>query len=149
MPANPLNPSQIYSSKKTRFRSSNKAKQAAGIDGGLGSEQDAYFEMPDGSRQHVNELLTIAMNDAMALQKEGLARCVFKPEGRKLLIGGTEVPYLGIIIDFQIITESETRDFVSERIAELIVEGAGDADIVIFDDQIQRRRIDENTGQIL
>jgi hypothetical protein len=37
----------------------------------------------------------------------------------------------------------------SNRIAELIAEGLGDDDIFIFGDQLERRKIDPDTGEIL
>ena len=92
--------------------------------------------------------MTETLIEATDLQAEGLARCIFKPQGRKLIIGGIEVPYLGIIVDFQIVTETEAHEYMSTRIAELLVNGIGDKDVVIFDDQIERCNIDENTGEI-
>lgn len=125
-----------------------EARRKAGLTGGSMPGDDAYFQMPDGTRHHLNEVLTAAMNEAMGDHRDGVARCVFQPEARKLLIGGMEVPYEGIIIDFQILTETKTSEIVSSRIAELIVEGLKDADIVIFDDQIRRRKIAPDTGEI-
>jgi hypothetical protein len=47
-----------------------------------------------------------------------------------------------------IFSEMEPRKIVSRRTAELILEGIQDADLIIFDDQIRRRRIDPDTGEI-
>jgi len=107
-----------------------------------------YFELPDGTCRHFLEVMQESMNEAMGDRKDGVARCIFEPEGRKLLMGGMKVPYLGIVADLQIISETETWEFVSNRIAELIVHGLKDADTVIFDDQIRRRNIDHETGEI-
>lgn len=125
-----------------------QAREAAGISDGMTPDDDAFFEMPNGTKDHFNDVLTTAINEAMSLQTSGLAQCIFKPQGRKLLIGGSEVPYLGIIIDFMIETESVTRELFSERIAEVIVEGIGEADIIIFDDHLERRSIDQKTGEV-
>jgi hypothetical protein len=37
----------------------------------------------------------------------------------------------------------------SGRVAELILSGFGDADIVIFGDQLERRKINPETGEVL
>lgn len=124
------------------------AKKAAGIGESLHLNDDAYFLLSDGIRKHFNEVLTAEMNDAMGTRLAGEVRAIVHPNGRRLFIGGTEVPYKGIIINFAILSETSTQEIVSQRTAELLVEGIQDADMIIFDDQIRRRRIDPDTGEI-
>ena len=105
--------------------------------------------MPEGGRKHFNEVLTAEMNDAIGTRRSGEARAIVYPNGRRLFMGGTEIPYQGFVVEFAIQSETITREIVSQRTAELIVQGIGDADLIILDDQLRRRRVDPDTGEIL
>lgn len=125
-----------------------EAKRAAGIGSVTRPSDNIHFILPDGTSKHFNEVMAEEMNSAMGTRIEGEVSVSVLPNGRRLFIGGMEVPYKGIKIDFAIVSDSETRTIVSERTAELIVQGIGDADLIIFDDQIQRHHIDPDTGEI-
>lgn len=52
-------------------------------------------------------------------------------------------------MSYEVETETTEFEVTSQRIAELIVQGLGGHDILIFGDQIEGRRIDTTTGEIL
>jgi hypothetical protein len=54
-----------------------------------------------------------------------------------------------IVTSYDIDTEVIPITVTSDRIAELLLAGFGDDDIIIFGDQIERRQIDPETGEIL
>jgi hypothetical protein len=54
-----------------------------------------------------------------------------------------------IITTYDVDTQSIPINVTSDRIAELVVTGLGEDDIIIFGDQIERRKIDATTGEIL
>jgi hypothetical protein len=54
-----------------------------------------------------------------------------------------------IITTYDVDTQTIPIKVTSDRIAELFVTGLGDDDIIIFGDQLERRKIDGTTGEIL
>lgn len=60
--------------------------------------------------------------------------------------GGIQID--GLILTFDVVHHSESMEVVSNKIAQLILEGFKGKDIVIFDEQLQRLSIDEETGEI-
>lgn len=55
----------------------------------------------------------------------------------------------GLILTFQVVHHSEVLNVMSDKIAQLLLEGFNGKDIVIFDEQLQRLSIDETTGEIV
>lgn len=146
IPTNPVANIYLDENQAKHFQS---ACNAAGIKNGIHLNDDAWFLLPDGTRRHFNDVLSEEMRRAIGWNQRGLARVAIKPEGRRLYIAGTEVPYQGFVINFTIDEEKLRREIVSNRTAELLLSGFGESDIIIFSDQIERRKIDPLTGEIL
>jgi hypothetical protein len=123
--------------------------ERAGIEpDGISSDDDAYFVMLDGSRRHFTEVITATADETMRDKPDGAIECVVRPEGRKLVVGGAEVPYKGIVIRFAKITETITEEIASKRLAELIVKSIGTPGVIVYEDQLRARSIDPGTGEI-
>ncbi len=58
------------------------------------------------------------------------------------------LPFDGIIVTFDVDEQRHQFEVVSQRVAELILSGFGDADLIIFGDQIERYTIDPSTGEV-
>ena len=54
----------------------------------------------------------------------------------------------GLTLTFEVVHHSETMNVMSNKIAQLFLEGFDSRDIVIFDEQLQRLSMDEATGEI-
>lgn len=63
--------------------------------------------------------------------------------------GGPLIPFGGFITTYEVATETFPMEITSGRMAELIMTGLGADDVIIFDDQIRRLKIDEDTGEII
>ena len=124
------------------------AMAMAGIEKGISVGDDAHFIMPDGTSRHFVEVVSSEINDAVRNRTEGEARAILPPKGRRLVIAGTDIPYKGIVVKFGILSETITNEIVANNTAKLIIQGVGATDLIIFDDQIKRRRIDPATGEI-
>lgn len=59
------------------------------------------------------------------------------------------IPIQGMHINFEVDHYERLLKITSERIARLIVEGFGDSDLVICDDDLTRFTIDETTGEVI
>lgn len=62
---------------------------------------------------------------------------------------GPLIPFDFITTTFQVAVDSREIKVTSERVAELILMGLGEDDILIFGDELERRKIDPKTGEIL
>lgn len=129
----------------------NNALTSIGRDQGqpIHIHDDAYFDHPTEGSRRLNDVLSADINKAMGDRTEGQSEAIIHPNGKRLFVGGVDVPYKGIIVKFKIASEISTTDIVSTKTAELILEGVGAADMIIFDEQIQRRSIDPDTGEIV
>lgn len=125
----------------------NQAMRKAGVTSPIGRAHDVTFECPRGERMHFLDLVSKEAKVEMDLTKTS-GRGTVEPSEYKLFVAGNEVPYVGVFIDYAVTWETETRRMFAEKIAELILQGVGDADIIIFDDQLRRHHIDPATGRI-
>lgn len=125
-----------------------EAMKFAGIASGIGPHDDVFFEMHDGARIHFVDFVSRESSKINPDHRRATGQHVVKSNQCKLLIAGAEVSYDGVIIDYDIAWETETINIVASKIAELILSGIDDADIIVFDDQLKRRRIDPDTGRI-
>ena len=84
------------------------------------------------------------------LDKEGPVELRHKLDNTTIEVanrGG--VPILGIILKFEVIHDTEIHEIVSDKIAELILEGFKDKDIIIFDQDLKRFDINPDDGEII
>lgn len=123
--------------------------QRIGIQGGV-SNTDAVYFVRAGERVQFNEFLSARMREAMAgswdVQRHDVT---VSPDGWTLQVEhGPLIAFDAIVISFEMDEQSHQIQITSDRIAELILSGFGSADIIIFGDQLERRRIDTETGEI-
>ena len=72
------------------------------------------------------------------------------PDGWSLQVdGGPLIPFDCMVTTFDIHIQQSTMEVTSDRIAELVMVGLRDDDIIVFGDQIERRKIDLMTGEIV
>ncbi|MDN5215784.1 restriction endonuclease [Fulvivirgaceae bacterium BMA12] len=114
----------------------------------LGKEQPFYLNTPDG-RFQFNEYVEKIWNEHPK-DTEGPVELKHKLENSTIEVanrGG--VPILGLILRFEVIHDIEIQEIVSDKVAELIVTGFKDEDVIIFDQDIERFEIDDDTGEII
>lgn len=127
----------------------NTQLEAIGVTDGVRADDPVFFT--DGTQCiHFNEYLTSKMNEAMGTAAGGTLSINVPAEGWQIQIAGDPpIPFLGIVVDFGIDSETEILNTASQRTAELILSGFADKDIIIYGDEIERRFIDPNTGEVI
>jgi len=123
--------------------------QRAGISGGIHDYQPVYL-VKGAEKMRFTEFISREVNGRRAeKQEDDRWRLVTPADGWSLQVDeGPLVPFDGIVTTFAVHTETIPIVVASNRIAELIVSGLGEDDIIIFDDQIRRYKINEETGEI-
>lgn len=121
---------------------------AEGLDAsGISKDQPVYLNLPDG-RLQINEFI---QQKANAHPRE-----VPGPVVLKIPLSGTAIevgsrggaPIEGIELEFEVIHENEDIEIVSKKVARLLLEGFGDKDLIVFEDDLIGLSIDEGTGEI-
>jgi hypothetical protein len=115
---------------------------------GIWMGQPVYLNLPD-RRMRVTEFVQKVLNDHPR-ESPGPVELRIRFENTALEVkdlGG--VPVEAVEIDFEIVHSNELLELTSDRIARLILEGFGDKDVIIFDDDLRRLNIDRETGEIV
>jgi hypothetical protein len=122
----------------------------AGLNGGVSIADPVYF-VRGSERFQFNDFLTSKMRAAMQAAKPHETHTVsVPPEGWSIQVGnGVLIPFDAIQVVFEMDEQIRQIKISSDRIAELILSGFGEDDIMIFGDQLERRKIDPDTGAIL
>jgi hypothetical protein len=122
----------------------------AGLNGGVSIADPVYF-VRGSERFQFNDFVTSKMRTAMQAAKPHETRTVSVPsDGWSIQVGnGVLIPFVAIQVTFEMDDQIHQIKISSDRIAELILSGFGEDDIVIFGDQLERRKIDPDTGTIL
>jgi hypothetical protein len=122
----------------------------AGLNGGVSIADPVYF-VRGGERFQFNDFLTSKMRTAMRAANPHETHIVsVPPDGWSIQVGGgVLIPFDAIQVTFEMDEQIHQIKITSDRIAELILSGFGEDDIVIFGDQLERRKIDPDTGTIL
>ncbi|MDP3462318.1 MAG: restriction endonuclease [Bacteroidales bacterium] len=113
----------------------------------LGKEQPLYLNTPNG-RFQFNEYVEKIWNE-YPKDQDGPVELRHKLDNTTIEVanrGG--VPILGLILSFIVIHDIEIQEIISDKIAELIISGFKNEDVIIFDKDIERFDIDDNTGEI-
>lgn len=110
--------------------------------------QPVYFNTPEGRFPIVDFIEKKSneypRNKAGPIElKIPMDGCTIEVEER----GG--IPILEITLWFKVIHSEQSFEAVSKNIAELIIQGLGDEDLVIFDEDLRRFYIDKNTGEVV
>ena len=58
------------------------------------------------------------------------------------------IPLVGIIVKFEVVQSERHFQVTSTKVAELILHGFGDSDIIVFDEDLKRFKIDTKTGHV-
>lgn len=123
--------------------------QAAGVgQEGIGIYDPVFFVL-DQTREQFCEFISsrIGQSDLWTITKDG--RLAMPSNGWRLQVGGrTFVDFKGIIVDVRQEQEEEVLEVVSSRVAELILSGFADADLIIFGDQLEKYKIDVGSGNV-
>jgi hypothetical protein len=145
MPANPSanvaipeNVSQLYSGQM----------EAIGAKGGIRNTDPVFFVR--GSERHqFNAFLTERMNEATPPAGTNAIEIVIPPDNWLIQIStNPPIPFDGIAVKFDVDEERHTAEVISDRVAELLLTGFGQDDIIIYWDEIERRSIDPDTGEV-
>ncbi|WP_414463331.1 restriction endonuclease [Hyphomicrobium sp. DY-1] len=119
-----------------------------GITNGVKDTDDVHFTR-DGERVQFNAFLTTHMNDAIRDSNPQAISIDVPADGWQLQVSdNTPLPFQGIRVTFGIDEQTLTRKIVSDRVAELILSGMGDKDLIVFGDHIARYAIDPTTGDV-
>lgn len=145
MPANPSaaiaipeHVSQLYS----------EQMKAIGANGGISNTAPVFF-VSGNERHQFNAFLTKRMNEAIPAAGPKTIEIMIPPDNWRIQIDGNPpMPFDGITVRFDVDEERHTTEVVSDRVAELILTGFGQEDIIIYGDDIERRAIDPDTGEV-
>jgi hypothetical protein len=123
---------------------------AIGIQRGIHKVHPVYFVKGD-ERVQYTDFLSKELNQRKAIKNaEGRWEVVTPPEGWSLQVAdGPLVQFDYMKTSFDEHTLTVPIRVTSDRIAELLLTGLGDDDIIIFGDQLERRKIDPESGEIL
>lgn len=146
----PKTPTATLSLSAENQRLLNQECQRIGIHGGVSNTDEVYF-VRAGERVQFNEFLTARMREAIAARRDAQRHDVaVPPDGWAIQVEhGPLIAFDAITISFDMNEHKHQIQITSDRIAELILSGFGGADIIIFGDQLERRKIDTVTGEIL
>jgi hypothetical protein len=109
------------------------------------------FVVRGAERHQFTQFLSEKVNSSPGTKlPSGLYEVKTLPDGWSLQVqNGPLVAFNLITTTYEMDVRTITMNITSDRIAEMILTGLGDDDIFIFGDQLQRRKIDADTGEIL
>jgi hypothetical protein len=121
-----------------------------GIEDGIHHLQPVFFVRGNDRIQFTNFLSDEVNKRRATRHAAGRWEIVTPPDGWRLQVAsGPLVPFDSITTTYDLDTQMIPIAVTSNRIAELIVTGLVDHDMIIYGDQIERRKIDPDTGEIL
>lgn len=122
--------------------------QEIGIPGfGICKGQPVYLNLPEG-RVQINEHVEKAVNDHPR-DVVGSVTLNLPFKNATLEVGTSGgVPIEGLIIEFEVLHSEHYFEVTSGKIAKLILQGFGDGDIIVFEEDLRRLKIDEGSGEI-
>ena len=117
--------------------------------GGM-SISDPVWMVKNQERVQINEFLSKHVHNAIPLKGNDTpdkASVRVESEGWKIQIAGHRpITFDSINIEFDIRRDEMESVITSRRVAELLLSGFRGADVIIFGDQLERRKIDPETG---
>lgn len=126
------------------------AMTSAGIEGGF-HLTDPVFVVGPQTRAHFNSFVSEGARMFMppmdeCVEGQRVAFCLSSLGAGIEIAGQPPVPFDGVRGDFEIGIESHESEIVSQRVAEMLLQGFAGTDLVIFGDQLERYVIDSQTG---
>ncbi|MCG2642698.1 restriction endonuclease [Bradyrhizobium sp. GCM10023182] len=121
-----------------------------GITGGI-HIMHPVFLVRGAERHQFTSFMSDKVNSSPAQKlPSGLYEVRTLPDGWSLQVeSGPLIQFDLISTTYEMGVQTIELNITSDRIAEMILAGVGDHDILIFDDQLQQRKIDAETGEIL
>jgi hypothetical protein len=121
-----------------------------GVVGGI-DVRHPVFLVRGTERYQFTSFMSDKVNSSPATKlPSGLYEVKTLPDGWSLQVEqGPLVQFDLITTTYEMDVQTTQLNITSDRIAEMILTGLGDHDILIFDDQLQRRKIDAETGEII
>ncbi|MGW1424654.1 restriction endonuclease [Bradyrhizobium manausense] len=122
----------------------------AGIIGGIHVAHPVFL-IRGSERHQFTSFMSDAVNASPAKRlPSGRFEVITLSDGWQLQVrDGPLIPFDFVTTTYEMDVQKTEISVTSERIVEMILSGLGDDDILIFDDQLQRRKIDADTGEIL
>jgi hypothetical protein len=123
--------------------------QRVGISGGIHVAHPVFF-VRGAERHQFTSFLSQKVNAPAKKLPSGRYAVETFPDGWSLQVeNGPLIAFDLITTTFEVELLKSQLNVTSDRIAEMILSGLGAHDILIFDDQLQGRKIDADTGEIL
>jgi hypothetical protein len=121
-----------------------------GIGGGIHHFHPVFF-VRGSDRVRFTDFLSTEVNKRRPTKNEfGRWEVKTLPDGWSLQVDtGPLVPFDYIVTTYDVHSQKIPIEVTSDRIAELVMVGLRDDDIIVFGDQIERRKIDATTGEIV
>lgn len=114
---------------------------AAGSGLGIHHDSPVYF-VKSGERIQFNEFLTRRANEHGNGKTQGEYAMKLFPDGWQISVAdGVPIDFSFADIRYFYANETEVSEITSDRVAELILADFSDTDLVIFDDQLRRHKI--------
>lgn len=112
---------------------------------------DPVYVVKDGIKHGFNDFFSAKMRTAIPFTNTPDRMTLrIESDGWRIQIGtGEPIPFTHIDASYEVLKDERTITVNSDRIAELIIKGFGDEDMVIFGDQLERRKIDPETGEVI
>jgi hypothetical protein len=122
---------------------------AVGIDFScIAEEGRCVFLIENGESRSLAACVQERVN-AFPKRAAGPAEVTIQSEGLRLHVDNrVPIPIERIRITFNVSVTQQRMEIGSHKIAELLLEGFGDSDLVIFDDDLKRFTIDADTGEV-
>jgi hypothetical protein len=112
---------------------------------------DAVFMVKGQERVHFNRFLTERMNKSIPFANTPDKMNIrVDSDGWRIEVAGYDpVGFDRLDLTFDVHKNERQSAITSARMAELILSGFGDDDVIIFGDQLERHKIDPNSGEVL
>jgi len=115
---------------------------------GIWKHDPVYF-VKEGAKEQFCEFLSARANQSSLWKQTKSGGLAMASDAWALQIDDLPtIPFDAIVLDIRNEREEEIIERTSNRVAELILSGFGTADIIIFEDQLSRYRIDPDTGEV-
>lgn len=114
----------------------------------FGKKHPVFINLPE-ERLQINEFIEQKHN-SYPRDNEGPVELKLEFENTTIEVERNgSIPIKEIILKFEVYHTEKYFEVTSEKIAELIVNGLNEDDIIIFDEDLKRLSIDNETGEIL
>ncbi len=122
---------------------------AAGLGGGGVAPEAPVYVVENGIRTQFSEFVTAKAN-AHEAEKPGPVTIDYSPVGLAVEVDQRgPIPIDGLLIEFTVETMERVVNVVAEGVASLLVSGLGPSDMVVFDTELKKFKIIDDTGEVV